>query len=176
MTTAALRATGWRDWLASAEQAFDRLAAEQPRIAVCGLSMGGLLTLELARRRAAQVAAIALFAAPLELMAGAERLCKLAKHLPLLRHWAVPAWAGADLRDKSMRLRYTAARGPIGMPITCVLSLSELMSHLRPRLGEVTAPALLVHSRGDHTVPFRCMEQIGGRLGSPSIRRLALER
>src|SRR5581483_10301797 len=51
-TTAALAATGWRDWLAGVERAFEKLQSRAPRVAVCGLSLGGLLTLELARRRA----------------------------------------------------------------------------------------------------------------------------
>src|SRR5262245_27456874 len=58
-TTEDLRKTGWRDWLASVEQGFDALRARTERVAVCGLSLGGLLTLELARRRGSQVAAIA---------------------------------------------------------------------------------------------------------------------
>ena len=50
---AALAATRWQDWLASAEEAFDRLRAGAGGgpVAIAGFSMGGLLALRLARRR-----------------------------------------------------------------------------------------------------------------------------
>jgi carboxylesterase len=57
-TTREMRRAGWHDWLRTASEAFDRLRARvgQRRIAVAGLSMGALLTLELARSRRAACA------------------------------------------------------------------------------------------------------------------------
>jgi carboxylesterase len=53
----ALEGTGWRDWLRSAELAFDALAARTSgRIAVVGFSMGGLLALRLGRSRGQRIA------------------------------------------------------------------------------------------------------------------------
>src|SRR6478752_1325815 len=50
-TTRDLAASTWHDWYRSADEALNRLRARvgKKRVAVAGLSMGGLLTLELAR-------------------------------------------------------------------------------------------------------------------------------
>src|SRR4051794_28130513 len=56
-TTADLKATRWPDWLFSVEEAFQQLRRRAERIAVCGLSLGGLLALELARRQKSRVGA-----------------------------------------------------------------------------------------------------------------------
>src|SRR4051812_24350152 len=53
-----LKATSWTDWYAGVERAFDELSASCDAVAVCGLSLGGLLTLELARRRGREIAAV----------------------------------------------------------------------------------------------------------------------
>src|SRR5262245_30217197 len=59
--------TTWRDWYGSAEVAFDHLRARCDRVAVVGLSMGGLLALHLARERGAQIAALGVLATPIRL-------------------------------------------------------------------------------------------------------------
>src|SRR5579871_2854406 len=72
-----LSSTRWPDWYATVENAFDELRARCDAVALCGLSLGGLLTLELARRRREQVAAIAVLSVPLWLprwQTGAIRL------------------------------------------------------------------------------------------------------
>ncbi|MEO8559800.1 MAG: alpha/beta fold hydrolase, partial [Rhodospirillales bacterium] len=50
-TEAQLLTTGWRDWLASTEQACDWLAGQVDRLYVAGLSMGALLSLQMAARK-----------------------------------------------------------------------------------------------------------------------------
>jgi carboxylesterase len=47
---------------------------------------------------------------------------------------------------------------------------------MRPRLGEVIQPALLIHSRRDHTCPFeRNVDFVMRHLGSANKRAVALE-
>src|SRR5262249_43974775 len=71
--TRALARTGWRDWYASVERAYVELSHECDRIFVCGLSLGGLLTLELVRNRPQKIAAIAVMATALYLDPRAEK-------------------------------------------------------------------------------------------------------
>ena len=44
--------SSWRDWLATAESAFDQLSAGGRQVAVIGFSTGGTLALYLASRQA----------------------------------------------------------------------------------------------------------------------------
>ena len=169
--TRALAATGWPDWLASVERAFDRLRARVTRVTVCGLSLGGLLTLELARRRQGQLAAVASLSAPLWLTPAAERGLQLARRFPLMQLLAMPKLAGSDVRDPEMRRLNNLAQGRAAMPFRAVVSLSDLQARVRAGLGEVNAPALLMHSEQDHTAPFACMAELARLLGTPAQQR-----
>src|SRR5690242_21903999 len=60
-TEADLLRTGWRDWTASVDRAYERLRPEVDRVCVGGLSMGALLSLELAARRPDACAALLLY-------------------------------------------------------------------------------------------------------------------
>jgi carboxylesterase len=174
-TTAELRATRWPDWLFSVEEAFDRLRARADRVAVCGLSLGGLLTLELARRRKQQVRAVACLATALWLPPGTLRFDRLIQRTPL-RKLALPKIAGSDIRDREQRALNKIAQGRAGMPLEALHSLIEFGEYLKPRVHEVTQPTLLAHSRKDHTVPFACMDYLAKNLGSRSLVEIPLER
>ncbi len=171
-----LAATGWPDWLASVEEALATIRRRAGgRVAVCGLSLGGLLTLELARRRPDDLSAIVVMAAPLWLSPWAERGIRLMARLGWLRSARIPKLSGSDIADPEMRRRNPSAAA---MPMSSLLSLLDLMEHLRPRLGDVRAPALLAHSRRDHTAPFASMGVIARGLaaGGTHVKQLVLER
>lgn len=175
-TTRDLARTTWHDWYRSACEGLDRLRARvgNKPVAVAGLSMGGLLTLELARRRGGELAAIAVLAAPLWLPPEAEQFARMTARLPLLRAAALPKLAGSDIRDREMNRRNSRAQGKAMMPLPALASLVELGAYLRDKLGDVTAPTLLAHSERDHTVPFACMDAIAHRLGTDEYGKLIL--
>ncbi|HZS36224.1 MAG TPA: alpha/beta fold hydrolase [Polyangia bacterium] len=179
-TTAALAATGWRDWLAGVERAFEKLQSRAPRVAVCGLSLGGLLTLELARRRAStgEIRAIAVLSTALRLPRAAYVAESVLVRLPFLMRAALPKLAGSDIADPEMKRRNTRAQGRAGMPLSSLHSLMDFGRELAPRLGEIRAPALVAHARRDHTIPFACMQPLVDGLGTPraELRTLVLER
>jgi carboxylesterase len=177
--TGALAATGWPEWLATVEAAFDALRARCDRVGVVGMSLGGLLALELARRRGSQIAALAVLSAPLTLGRAALAFDRVLRRLPpWARRAALPKLAGSDISDPEMRRRNAIAQGRAGMPLGALHSLIELGARLRApgALAEVRAPTLLMHSRQDHTVPFACLSEIAGRLGAPIVRTQALDR
>jgi carboxylesterase len=175
-TTSDLAATRWPDWVSSVERAFDALRERCERVAVVGLSLGGLLTLELARRRPQQTSAIALLATALWLNDTAARFDRLVQRLPVVRGLAMPKLAGSDLSDREMRRLNQIAQGKAGMPLPALHSLVEFGRYMKPRVGEVKAPALVGHGRHDHTIPFECMEYLVRALGSKEITQLVLER
>jgi carboxylesterase len=174
----ALADSRYPDWLASADEAFLALwariaehAAERPRVAVLGLSMGGLLTAELAHRYPAatagapSVAAVGMLASPLWLSPRSERAIRLLNRVPGLRRLFVPKVAGSDLLARDLaphRLR------PRGMPLLALGSLLDLMAQARRHLPEIRQPALLVHGENDHTAPYACLAAFAAELGTPS--------
>jgi carboxylesterase len=175
-TTRELAQTTWHDWYRSASDAVDALRRRcgNRRVAVVGLSMGGLLTLELARQRRDELAAIGVLAAPLWLPPQAEKFARVTARLPLIRSIALPKIAGSDIRDPIMKRRNARAQRRAGMPLPALASLVELGAHLRDKLADVTTPTLLAHSERDHTVPYECMDAIANRLGTSEYRKLTL--
>jgi carboxylesterase len=176
--TADLACSRWPDWLASAESALDRLRARSGSVVICGLSMGALLTLELARRRAADLAAICALAPALFLTPSALRFVDVTRRMPLVQRAALPKLAGSDILDRELRRLNGIAQGRAWMPLPALASLVDLGAHVRAHLHEVRLPILLAHSRNDHTVPFACMEAVAAAVGTPrrDVRRLILER
>src|SRR5213078_2004834 len=82
--------TRWTDWAGAVEDAFDAMRLSCNRVAVVGLSLGGLLSLHLAATRP-EVAAVASLAAPLWLEGLSARVAAwaasgaLARFAPMLR-------------------------------------------------------------------------------------------
>lgn len=166
----------WRDWYATADAELTKMvdAADRP-VAVVGSSMGGLLALELALARPRDVSAIVLMATPIRLPRWQERglrLCR--KLLPefVLRSPLVSWPSGRDeLSGTGPRsMEVSAPNSPIG----AAASMLELAESLRPRLGEVHLPTLLVHSTKDPSVPFAASQELESKLGSEALKTLWL--
>ena len=181
-----LSATRWPDWLASAEDALHALhrqiaatTDQAPRIAVVGLSMGGLLALDLARRYPPllaagtstsgrpEIVALSTLATPLFLHARNQQAIRRLARLPGLRRLAVPKLFGGDIREA---VRPRLPLKPLGMPIVCLDSLLDLMVHVRAGLSEVRQPALLMHGIHDHTVPYACLAELARSLGTAATQ------
>jgi len=169
----------WRDWLASARLAFDRLldTTGASQIGVVGFSMGGLLAALLAAERSAAVGGVVIMSAPLRLprfdVSGTRLLGRLPRFLrrgPLAR---VPKLAGSDVGDAEMKRRNPAL---MALPVPAILSLIELMAEARTALPAVKAPALVVQGRRDRTVARTAALDVIKNLGSPHVERLFLER
>lgn len=185
----ALAVTRWPDWLASADKALHNLWQEllatrkNPRLAVVGLSMGGLLALELGRRYPAQstspsqpaISALSVLAAPLFLPAWQTRAILALSRLSSAPILSMPKLFGADIRERN---REPPPLRPRGMPFSCLNSLLHLMTEVRGHLSEVYQPTLLCHGTLDHTAPYASMAEIAAGLGTPpaELRCLALPR
>jgi carboxylesterase len=176
--TVELANSRWPDWLRTADAALDRLGTRADKRVVCGLSMGALLTLELARRRPNDLAAICALAPALLLPRPALRLVAMTRRLPMVRSAALPKIAGSDILDPEMRRLNGIAQGNAWMPLAALTSLVDLGVHVRAHLAEVQHPILLAHSRNDHTVPFASMEAVAREISTPrrDVRQLILDR
>jgi carboxylesterase len=171
-----LARTTWHDWYRSAVEALDRLRERvgQKKVAVCGMSMGGLLALEMARQRPDDLATIVVMSAPLWLPPAAAVFANVTSRLPVVRRVAFPKIAGSDIKDREMKRRNERAQGRAMMPVTALASLVDLGNYLRDKLGDVKTPTLLMQAEHDHTVPYECMDAIAYRLGTDEYHKIVL--
>ncbi len=155
----------WEDWLASAEDGWHMLrSAGHQRIAVVGLSMGGVVSLLLASYK--PVMAVVSMAAPYALeITPRERLWGL------LRPY-FPKGEGKVYDPEGFRGRVAY---PVN-PARSALELVKMLRVLQETLSTVTAPALVLHSRNDRYVQPANAERIYAALGSPRKRLVWVER
>ncbi len=175
---AMLGRTRWVDWVASADRARQRLVARlgpQARIGICGLSMGGLIALELARRYPDDVRAVAGLSVALHLVPALDRALAVLGRVPILRALTLPKLGGSDCLDPEMKERdQQHKKGGVALP--ALFSLVDFGIHVSAGLGDVTAPLLLMHGQNDHTIPFSCMDEIARSVSSTALDTIALPR
>ncbi len=142
-TTPEMLARTRRDaWVTAVRDAYRRLKSEYDRVFVVGLSLGGLLTLDLASREA--VAGIVVIGTPLRLAAPIPLVVPLLKYLmPMLRKRG-----GSDIRDADARARHP---GYSAMPLASIHELLKFQTEVHAALGSITAPALIAHGALDRT-------------------------
>jgi|HigsolmetaAR202D_1030399.scaffolds.fasta_scaffold39382_2 carboxylesterase len=149
--------TGWADWTAEVEAAYQRLAARAGKIVVAGLSMGGTLTLWTALRHP-EVAGIVCIN-PATTPQAAEVLAAVDEMLAAGTE--VMPGIGSDIADPdSHESAYD------GTPLRPLKDFME--SGLRPlagRYGELTMPLLLFTSRQDHVVEPSQSEYLAAHYG-----------
>lgn len=162
--------TSHEDWYASVRAALREIRSRSRRVVVVGQSMGALLALRLAADEPHAVNGLALLAPALVL--SQPWLAWIAPALPLLAYLVPGIDKGpGDVADAAVR----AARAtyPV-VPLRALGQLVRLQGVVRDLLPQVRQPALLVHSKQDHTCPLVNLDLLSGRLGGP-IERLLLE-
>lgn len=172
---ASLARTVWADWFASVSDGLARLQAEVPRVAVVGMSLGGLLGLHLAATRPTTVEGLVLCGTPLRLDGTRIRLLPMLARLPFVARFAtIPKANGKpDIADPEMR---AASQSYPAVPLVALLELLRLQALVWRELPGVTQPALLLHGRHDHSVPVTNLDVLRSRLGSRAIETHVLER
>jgi carboxylesterase len=169
-----LEKTSWKDWVESAAGALETLKTRCRSVCIAGISMGGLVTLELARRSHREIRAIAVIAAPLKLAGLNGAFAALSMYTPLGRFMrAVKKIAPSDpvaLAISRQNPSYDR------VPVSSAAELWKFMARMRVRAGEVKTPALVVYSRGDADVPFLNMHLMKIALGDSVRETLELSR
>ena len=169
--------TGWRDWLASVHDAVDFLAPQVERVCIAGLSMGALLALLVAARRANAVAGIALYSTTLwydgwcippsaALLPLMLRVPILGKRLRFLEPWPY------GIKDDRIR-KYILAKlesgqsheaGLRGMPGASLAQMHRLIGVTKRELRQVQAPTLIVHAANDDVTSIRNADYVAQRV------------
>jgi carboxylesterase len=159
--------TTWSDWLAEAERALAALQARTPggRVVVAGLSMGGALTLALGETHP-ELAGIITINTP------AQAPPEMAEGLQALVESGVETIdsIGGDIADPDAdEASYDAT------PLRPLLTMLEAAEAVRPRLGDIACPVLVITSRQDHVVTPTDSDIIAGEVSGP-VERIWLEK
>lgn len=156
--------TRGKDWLVSAEDALLELKSQCSRVFIAGLSMGGVIALNLSTRH--DVDGLVCMSTPAFLKDA--RLC----FVPLARLFVryVPS-PPDDLKDPEALKWFSNYER---MPTACIQSLMHLIWATRRLLPQVHAPVLFVQGACDHTVPPASLPYMLEHVGSPVKESLIL--
>jgi len=166
-------ASRWADWLGCVEDEYRRLALGHRRVFAVGLSMGGSLCLELARRQ--PLAGVVTIASPVYLYRFLPPSCAdwripFTAFLRRLR----PVWPTSPGRAESRAIApWRGYEGAIALEP--LYSLMRGLRGLRRGLAQVTAPLLAMHARRDRQVPADNLWEIVRGVRSPLRRAVLLE-
>ena len=149
----------WRDWLISIEDGWHLLSENVDQVVIIGLSMGGVLSLLFAAHY--PVAGVVAMATPHHLPD--DPRLRIVKPLSILKPYfpkGAPGWS--DLQAFEEHISY-----PVD-PTRAYAELRDLIVAMRADLPSVTAPALLIYSKGDQAVRAEDghLEKIFASLGS----------
>src|SRR6478609_9420635 len=159
--------TTFDDWLAAVTVVLQELAATCREVVVCGLSMGGTLTLRLAELYPDAMAGIVL------VNPSVLTLRKDAKYLlPALRY-VLPAYQGiiGDIAKPDV-----VEPGYKYIPVKAMYTLSRAWPVVRAELPRVKAPILLLHSTVDHVVEPVNAQIVRDEVSSQQITDIPLPR
>lgn len=152
-----LRGVTAEDWYADAEAALNDLGREVDAVAVVGLSMGGLVALELAMNHPRRVGAVVTVAAALRFKDPLTRLT------PLLARVA-PSWPSPEsFNDPTLRSR---CENYPRFATDSFLSLYRYSTEMERRLGEVRSPLCVLQSKKDQVIAPVSANIIYERTGS----------
>ncbi|MGH7780547.1 MAG: alpha/beta hydrolase [Candidatus Binataceae bacterium] len=169
-----LGAANYDNWYESVVQGFEDLRQYGDPNIVVGLSAGAVLAARLAMDQREAVAGISMLAPAFYLPRSTTLLLRMVQRLGRIsRQLYLYSPGDSDIHDAAARrIHPTTHLFPISGPIN-LLDLSKIV---RRRLQRITQPALLIHSRLDHTCPMeRNVNFVMKHLGSAEKRCVILE-
>jgi esterase/lipase/1-acyl-sn-glycerol-3-phosphate acyltransferase len=152
----------YKEWIYSMEDGYILMRNLCRRVVVGGFSTGAALALELASRLPGIVGVFAV-STPLRLQYLTSKLA------PVVDTWN-KLMGKVNLNDARMEYVENQPENPhinyLRNPVSGVRELERLMSHLEPKLKEITVPALVIQSKEDPVVHPGGSERIFNLLGS----------
>ncbi len=164
-TEADMNTKTWQDWLQAAKQAILQLKAHCSHVTVCGLSMGGVLSLLIAEQM--KVDACVTIAAPMATKAKGLGLTKL-----IAPFYKRIAWATPTQRHQQISRDYDF--GYSGFPTAKGYDLYKLMRMARKNLFAIHCPILCVQGDADETIWSGSADYILQNVSSETRQKLWL--
>jgi carboxylesterase len=149
----------WSDWTDAAEDGLAKLKARCPHVFVAGLSMGGLLTLYLGERH--EVAGLIPMAAAVKQSNPLLPLVPVFKYVIKGLRKGDPA--DADFVDPDT---YNKLWSYDTYPTHGAHELLKLQRRVRPHLGDITAPILIIQGEQDNMVAPDTARELFDAVGS----------
>ena len=150
----ALERTGAMDWINEARAQLLALPAGKPTFVV-GLSMGALIASILAAEHRDRVAGLALCAPALQVNGKMSALLGLSS-------------LGEKMRARVPRIEK--------IPVAAAAGFERVQALARLALPKVVAPAMVVYSEADQTVPASAAREVAKLIGTRPVRLVRLER
>lgn len=163
----------WEEWHASLERGVSILETLTDRVALCGFSIGGCLSLLGAARMSERVSAVVSICAPLYVRRYSIRLVPSIVGInSLLRRVGVDRfrWDYVENHPENQHINY------VRNPLTAAKELVTIMAETERLLPTITIPALVIQASRDTTVHPDSGPDIFGRLGSPRKELTIFER
>ncbi|MEQ9715205.1 MAG: alpha/beta fold hydrolase [Candidatus Asgardarchaeum sp.] len=159
----------WQDWANAVENGYKELQDMGIKnVFVCGLSMGGVLTLYLGEKYT-DVSGLIPMAAPVEI-----KNWKLT-FLPLLKHFK--KFITKETAVKEAKEEYELKHFSYDVvPLSALHELLKLLKVVRKNLHKISAPTLIIHSRSDELVAPYNAELIYNNISSADKRIFWLEK
>ncbi|GBE21652.1 MAG TPA: alpha/beta fold hydrolase [Actinobacteria bacterium] len=154
-----------RDWVQSAQDGLEALRGFG-HVHLVGLSMGGLISLLLARQD--EIASLTTIDTPVKLWDRRDPLVHILKHVERFHSWKEP-----EQPPPGEAARYFIQYD--GFSLRAASELLHLKRQALRHLDRVQAPALIIQSRADETVRPESAVILARRLGSSRKRILWLE-
>jgi carboxylesterase len=174
-----LQDSTWRQWYASVEAAHDHLKQHCDVIIAGGLSMGGLLAAHLAHHRPGEVHGLAFYAPTLWMngwsMPWYARVLSWIRPTPLRIHFNLAEREPYGIKDerirsfvvKSMLGTDSSEAGVFSTPIRAFANFNSLVAAVKPLLGDIRLPSLIIHPREDDIADIGNAFYLQRRLGGP---------
>jgi carboxylesterase len=146
-----------REWISTVETAVRTMAADVPRVAIAGVSLGALLGLAVAAAGDPAVHALALLATPLRFADERTAALRFVAWVPgaIRPDRLIRKRRGRDIVDEAARARSVAYDA---MPLTAVVELLRLRARVKRAIARITQPVLALHGRRDRTAPVANVE------------------
>jgi carboxylesterase len=172
-----LRRSTWHEWYASVEAAHDRLKAHCDVILAGGLSMGGILAIHLAQNRPDGVQGLLLYAPTLKLdgwsMPWHSVFLQYVRPLPVKFEFDLAERDPYGIKDERVRRLVLASMqsgssgdaGIFSTPMRSLAHFNALVAAVKPDLGKVRQPALIVHPRDDDMASLKNAQYLQANLG-----------
>jgi carboxylesterase len=164
--------TRYSDWRHEVVRAADALRDRTSKLVLVGLSMGGTLVLDVACTQAANLAGVV--AINPFVLEKRDPLAKLAPVIERLIPVVPPKFAG--LAENDMAKPGQDEKAYPWVPVAAGNSLNRELPRIRQQLKSLKLPALIAHSRQDHSVPPQNSREVLRLLAGGDATELVLER
>ena len=143
----ALQALGFDDWVKSARERFDMLAARHGAVVLCGFSLGSLVAMHLAAERPAGLAGLIVLGNALELHAYSSVPFAVVERLGIrVPDWYLVKFRAADMRDRDAAAKITTYDRH---PLRAAFEVYLAGKRVRREVGRIVCPTLVLHGKKD---------------------------